>query len=59
MDNKVYSVICNKSHLEHPFDICSKAYTNQDNFQTHLRQAHGTNFKDAEDTLGLNANEKF
>ncbi|KAH0825756.1 hypothetical protein J3R83DRAFT_5540 [Lanmaoa asiatica] len=47
-DGKVYNVVHNKGRLECPFDVCPKAYLNRDDFQAHLKKAHGVEFETAE-----------
>ena len=59
MDGKVYRVVHNKGRLGCPFDVCSKAYINRDDFQTHLRKAHGADFEVAEDAPDTDADEMF
>ncbi|KAF8425818.1 hypothetical protein L210DRAFT_934942 [Boletus edulis BED1] len=56
-DGKVYKVVHNEGRLECPLDACSKAYVNRDDFQTHLRKAHGAVFEAAGNALGLDADE--
>lgn len=56
-DGKVYKVIHKNDRLECPLDVCSKTYINRDDFQTHLRKAHGAEFEVSEDTPGPGADE--
>lgn len=59
-DGKVYKVLHNKGRLECPFDVCPKAYLNRDDFQVHLRKAHGVEFEAAEcNTSSPDADEVY
>lgn len=56
-DGKVYKVVHKNGRLECLFDLCSKTYINWDDFQTHLRKVHSTEFKVSEDTPGPSTDE--
>ncbi|KAF8425824.1 hypothetical protein L210DRAFT_986547 [Boletus edulis BED1] len=54
-DGKVYQAVHNGGRLECPFDDCSKAYINRDDFQAHLRKVHSAEFEAPGDMPGPDA----